>query len=601
MMKDTTWKKINDWYKNFETSDQGIKYAWEVLYTEKYIVSNYVYKACQRHLMFFYHFINNPEEFPFVYDFKAVKIAYAFFKIQIIPESRKQYILADYRAFMLSVIIGWRFKDNPKRLITQEVFDIEARKNGKSTFYAIFNLYVLCGFLYDGLPQNYIIGAGEKSSKILYKLSANLINANPIMKKEFKKNNRDVIMSYVGGECVKTAFEKSAIEGQNPSLGILTEYHLHPDNRMQESLRTAINESRLNQLIIYDTTKGQNIDFPCFNLEKEFKFFLDEQIKNPNKVIDNYNIFLFCAELDYDKYSEWDNPKWWAQANPNLGITLKLENIVKQFKMLKSKMDLIDFKVKKIGMWLNQSDAYFEFGDIQKTQEKNENLYKEFFVNSEKYKDLNCILGLDLSNTQDTTALVATFEIPQEDNESVWIIKHLGFIPNHIANEKERIDKVPYFEWKEKGYLKFCNGSVIDYKFVTKNIKDFEMKYQVKKLAYDVWQFRFIKNFILDETFLNEDDLIPVKQGVNLTPSIREFERKLLLRKIYIADNNEMLISHILNIAMKPSKNINNNFYPEKVNFNSRIDGAIATFTALYERSNVYPEQKDSDLSAITI
>lgn len=601
MIATTTWKKINEWYQNFETVDQGLKYAWDVVYSDKYITSKYVFKACQRHLLFYYHFVNNPSEFPFVYDFKAVKLAYAFFKVQVIPESRLNYVLADYRAFMLSVIVGWRYKSNPKKIITQEVFDVEGRKNGKSTFYAIFNLYVLCGFLYDGLPQSYIIGAGEKSSKILYKLSANIINANPLMKKEFIKNNRDVIMHKEGGECVKTAFEKSAIEGQNPSLGILTEYHLHPDNRMQESLRTAVNESRLNQIIVYDTTKGQNIDFPCFALEKEFKNFLDEQIANPNKIVDNFNMFLFCAELDFDKYQEWDNPKWWHQANPNIGVTLKLETLIQQFKMLKSKMDLIDFKIKKVGMWLNQSDAYFEYGDIQACQEKNKAIYNDYFNKSEKYKDLNCILGLDLSNTRDTTALVATFEIPQDDNESIWVIKHLGFIPAKIANEKERIDKVPYIEWKNKGFLKFCDGEVIDYKFVTENIKDFEAKYQVKKLAYDVWQFRFIKNFILDETYLNEDDLVAVKQGVNLTPSIKEFERKLHLGKIYIADDNEMFISHLLNIAMKPSRNINNNFYPEKVNFNSRIDGAIAAFTAMYERSNVSAEQQDIDLSAITV
>lgn len=61
-------------------------------------------------------------------------MAYVFFEVQIIPESGKPYILAPYRAFMLSVIIGLRYKNDPEKLITREVMDTEARKNGKSTF-----------------------------------------------------------------------------------------------------------------------------------------------------------------------------------------------------------------------------------------------------------------------------------------------------------------------------------------------------------------------------------------------------------------------------------------------------------------------------------
>lgn len=594
------WKKIKTYFSEFKTKDIGVQYAIDVFCFEKYVVSNYVKKACMRHLLFIYKSIHE-KDFPFYYDSKKVMHAYVFFKLQIIPETRKSYILAPYRAFIISAVIGMRYKKNPEKIITQEIMDTEGRKNGKSTFYAIFNTYVASGFLGDFLPQVYICGAGEKSSKIVYSLTQNLIKFNPLISQEFEKNNQQLIRHNEGGTIHKLPFEKSALEGQNPSLVVLTEYHLHPDNRMQESARTAKNESRNNQIIVYDTTKGQHLNYPYFDLEKSFKKFLDEQIENPFELVDNWNIFLFCAELDVDLYNEWNKPEHWAKANPNIGVTLSLEALINEYKMLNTKMDLLDFKVKRIGMIVNQTSAYFEYNDIAENQKINKFIYEEYFVNSDKWKNLSCVLGLDLSNTNDTTALVSTYEIPQPDGENIWVIKHKGFIPAETASEKVRVDKVPYLKWADCGWVKLVQGNVVDFNVVSEEIAKICEESNVEKLAYDPWQFRFLKDKIIDTSTLSENDLVEVKQNSYLTPSIKEFERKLMLRKIYIIDDNEMLIDHILNVSMKPTKSIDNKFYPEKVQINSRVDGAIAMFTALYERANVDVDASSGKIYSISM
>lgn len=593
------WVKVYKYFQSLENLDLGTQYAVDVCVGKKYLVSAYVFKACQRFLLFRYR-EKHEQNFPIIYDELKVLIAYKFFELQLIPESGKPYILAPYRAFMLSVIIGLRYKDDNEKLITREIMDTEARKNGKSTFWSIFALYCTCGFLGDFLPKIFICGPGDTSSKILYELASNFIRRNELFKNEFVKVNRDVIQHVDGGQCFKLPFEKNRIEGQNPTLGILTEFHLHPDNRMQESLRTAVNLSRKNQLIVYDTTKGQDIDVPYFQQEQTFKNFLDQQIKEPEKLLSNYHIFLFCAELDVDKYNDWQNPKWWAMANPNVGITLNIKDMEQQFHQLVNKIDLIDFKVKKIGMWINQSDAYFEFQHFVDSQEKNKDIYKEWFIDSDKYKELNCIIGIDLSNTKDTTAVVMTFEIPQPDGESIWILKHMGFIPRAKAQEKEKIDRVPYIEWKEKGFCTFTDGEVIDFNLVANYIESVSKQYQIKKIAYDKWGFRYIEDKIKQRLWVKEDDLIEVRQGVALTPSIKEFERKLLLKKIYVVDFNPMLINHFLNISIKVSKQANENVYAEKLTTTSRIDGAMAAFTALFERCNVLSHQsKDLNIEVM--
>lgn len=600
LLEQSQWKKIKDFFINYETDDIGLNYAIEVLTTDKYLVSYYVFKVCMKHLLFFYKFLHD-ETFPYFYDFQNVKISYIYFKLQIIPETKKNYILAPYRAFMLSVILGFRHKDNHLKLLVREIMDTEGRKNGKSTFWAIFSIYVASGFLGDGYPRVFIAGPIKESSDIIYKLCGDMIKNNPYLEKEFFKNNQLYIKHNDNGQINKMAFDKANIEGQNPTLTILTEFHLHPDKRMQESARTAMNMSRPSQLIVYDTTKGQNMNYPYYSQEKTFKGFLDRQIETPDIIDKNAHIFLFCAELDDDKYDQWANPKNWPMTNPNIGITLDINDLIMEFNTLDTKLDLIDFKVKRIGMWINQGSAYFEISDILENQEINKEIYEKFFIQSDEYKKLTCILGLDLSNSQDTTALIATWEIPTADNENIWIIKHLGFIPQTIAQEKERRDQVPYFEWRDKGFLEMTIGETIDYNIVADKVKSFTELYNVKKLTYDNWQYRFIKNDILKRTYFSKDQLIEVKQGVSLTPSIKEFERKLKRKKLYIVDDNEMLMNHILNISMRPSRNANDNFYPEKLSFNLRIDGAMAMFTALFERCNIDNKTYDFKPSVINL
>lgn len=594
------WKKIKNFFESYNTDDIGIQYAIDVICTNKYLVSNYVFKACLKHLLYIYNSIHDPD-FKYFYDFQNVKIAYIFFKLQIIPETKKNYILAPYRAFMLSVILGFRHNVNPLKLLIKEIMDTEGRKNGKSTFWAIFSIYVASGFLGDGYPRVFIAGPIKESSDIIYKLCGDMIRNNPYLEKEFYKNNQLYIKHNANGQINKMAFDKANIEGQNPTLTILTEFHLHPDKRMQESARTSVNMSRPSQLIVYDTTKGQNMNYPYYSQEKTFKHFLDTQIKKPEIMDKNAHIFLFCAELDDDKYEDWANPKNWPMTNPNIGITLDIEDLISEFNTLDTKLDLIDFKVKRVGMWINQGAAYFEIGDILENQKTNSEIYKTNFIDTNEYKNLTCILGLDLSNSQDTTALIATWEIPTEDNDPIWVIKHLGFIPQTIAQEKERRDQVPYFVWREKGFLEMTYGDTIDYNLVADKVKEFTECYSVKKLAYDNWQYRFIKNDILKRTYFGKEQLIEVKQGVALTPSIKEFERKLKRKKLYIVDDNEMLINHILNISMRPSRNANDNFYPEKLATHLRIDGAMAMFTALYERCNVNSKTYDFKPSIINL
>lgn len=588
------WKKIDIFYKNFSSDDKGLNFAIDVHFN-KIKTCKFLKFACSRHIIFYYRW-KNEKDFPFFYDEENVKIAYAFFQIQIIPEKRTPYILSPYRFFTISGLLGWRYKNDPEKILAREFFDMAARKQGKSTFHSILALWICLGALSDFEPRIFISGPQKESSAILYNICNQLISNNKILRKEFIKNNSITIISKQKGIIKKLAFEKTGIEGQNPTLGILTEFHLHPTNEMQESFKSAINKSRKNQLIIYDTTKGNNLNSPCFEFEKNYKFFLENQINNPQTITENADIFLVVAELDSTDFDNWRDPSIWYKSNPNLDITIDLNDLISEYQKIgDSKSAETEFKTKRLGIWVNQANAYFDLNDLLESDSKTQKEYESYFIDSEKYLNLNCIIGLDLSNNNDTTSVSCVFEIPQEDDDPIWIIKNKCFIPNEIAMQKEIKDRVPYSEWKLKNWVHFTNGKIIDYNEVANYIGEVSKNFQVSFLGFDKWQFHFIRDKILNKTFLSDDEIIEVKQNSYLTPAWKEFERKLKKGKIHFC-NNKMLMNHFLNVSLSQNnKGVHDLLYCSKISTNDRIDAAIASISAcyLFPKNNIISDNEN--------
>jgi phage terminase large subunit-like protein len=154
------------------------------------------------------------------------------------------------------------------------------------------NLAILCGFNKDLYPEIYISGPQRETSKIPYQISVNYLHKSPNIQPLFSVYNSLHIKAASGGIIKHLPFEKATLEGKNPSVVLLTEYHLHTTDTMQESARSSVNLSRKNQLIIYDTTKGHDTNSVCYKREQNYKDLLYQQILNPEKVYIVYDVFL---------------------------------------------------------------------------------------------------------------------------------------------------------------------------------------------------------------------------------------------------------------------------------------------------------------------
>ncbi|MCU9934734.1 hypothetical protein NWE61_06705 [Mycoplasmopsis felis] len=141
------------------------QYAIDVI-SNLILTSKMVYYQCARHLLFLYKEVHDPN-FLFTYKKSAYENILNFSKMIIIPETKKQFIFTDFRKFISGFVFGWVYKSDPDKLMTSEVFDIESRKQWKSSYWAMISLATTLGLLKDGSSEVYFCAQAKTVAKFL--------------------------------------------------------------------------------------------------------------------------------------------------------------------------------------------------------------------------------------------------------------------------------------------------------------------------------------------------------------------------------------------------------------------------------------------------
>ena len=106
-------------------------------------------------------------------------------------------------------------------------------------------------------------------------------------------------------------------------------------------------------------------------------------------------------------------------------------------------------------------------------------------VDAESLQGRTCYAGLDLSSTQDLTALVLVF--PPAEPDEPYSILPFAFVPEETVERCSRKDHVNYDLWRKQGQIIATPGNVVDYEAIEGMILDLAGKYRIKEFAYDPW------------------------------------------------------------------------------------------------------------------
>lgn len=518
-------------------------------------------EACKR-------FVNDLQrkEWQFIYDRNianmVVEIAESlnFYKGNV---GGKPVKLEPWQCFILQNVFAWVNKKTYRRRFTKMYIEV-ARKNGKTTLMAI--MIIIEWLIADEQAAEFYTAATKLTQAMeVYNAVRGILRKTPDIGCEFNIS-QSRLRPFIGkGEDTFTAlaYEPDKLDGLNPHVAIIDEYHAHKFSHMADVILSGMG-NRENPLFAIITTAGFNKNYPCYKDER-----LSAVMMLKGEIEMNHYFSLIYTVDDPEK---WEDEEEWKKANPNWGISVDAKFMRNQFiEAKRSRSKEANFKTKHLNIWYSNATSWIKAEDWEKCGED---------INIQDFKGHECYIGIDLAATKDFCALVYIF--PKEDN--IYIFPKI-YIPESMVFERENFMGSIIREWADNNYITVTPGNVHDYSFIIDELQTSMNEFQIKKVGMDQ---AFATNLMVDLL----DMKLPVesyRQGrLYMSPPSKEFER-LILSGNLIHGQNPAMDWMVGNAYIKTDAI--GNIQVDKQQSDDKVDGVIATIIGL----GVYMNDKLSD------
>ncbi|MDA2638951.1 terminase large subunit [Bacillus cereus] len=471
-----------------------------------------------------------------------------------------------WEMFVFANMYGWYHKNEKGKTVRviRESYVQVPKKNGKTIIAAGALLYAMYGELELGADCYCAASDYEQAQNAAEPIAQAIENSEPLARHTqiYKGVNGTVsgaMYRYsINGIAYQNKFKvltknTKGLEGKNPYFVLNDELHAQENMDMYDNLKSA-QISREQPMMLNISTAGKGASSVGMRVYKYAKLVLENDDDDS----------LFVAIWEPNKNYDWEDRKVWAMVNPNIGVSVTMEQLEIEFKKAKqSAHSKAEFLSKHLNVFVNSADNYFEHDQVQ-------------HVLVENLGDLTgeiCYVGLDLSKTTDLTCVSLNFPSHDEEGRSIIKVKQMYFLPNENIDFKEKEDNVPYTDMVERGFATFCDGKMIDQDQVMEYIVECMDLYDVQQINYDpAMSQKLIEK--LENLGL---ECIAVNQYPNVMNAMLDDSEILIYEKRLITDN-PLFVYCALNVVVVT--NINGMKAPSKRQSKKKIDGFVAFLCA---------------------
>jgi phage terminase large subunit-like protein len=509
-----------------------------------------------------------------LYDWREdeVKRVFRFFSHLNISKN-KQFNLQPFQAYMIFFLFGFYLKGTDERLY-QKSFLFIARKNGKTTFAAAMQLYFLMKDNEEEPESLLILGAKDQTDETSYKAIKRLIYNSPVLRKRLEINESNLEIKYRLDR--KNRFRRPGIikvmsgiamksEGLNPTSCILDEIHTYPDDKRFSVMINALGTKK-NPMLFFISTAGTGKSSFCAELVDAGRNVLRGISKD-----ERFAYFLF----ELDEGDDWEKESNWIKANPGLGTILKKDAIKVRYNTIKTLPRLLDeFHYKSLNIFVEETGDWIPTHVL---------LPRFMKFEDEIVKDLDCYVGVDLSETRDLTSITLFWV----DTDKYYTKSYFFFVNGE--NNALRKGGVNINQWIREDDVIRMEGDYIDYKVIKDYLFDLNKKYKIKGVYYDRYHFKPILQAPLDskgKTLIsdNEDDniwCVPVPYGEKGEDGPIRFIEEIIYNKNLNIYPNKCYLWNFRNVVLKRNK-LNGNMRIGKNEEKAAIDGVKGLEYAIY-------------------
>lgn len=467
--------------------------------------------------------------------------------------------LYDFQRSIIRRIYG-PCDDNGNRLVRTACIWIP-RGNAKTTLLAALADGHLLGPECEPGGQVVMAAADRENAGIAFKHAHEFIKADDALSSRIRPIESRKYLEHPKSASTLKAISSEAYSkhGLNVSFFLADEIHSWTPAEARPLFKTVTDSmvKRPNPLTVIISTAGSGQGGLAHD-------WWDYSHKVASGEIDDPTFAPIIIAADPDK--DWRDEEAWHEANPaiNAGFCYISELRTKAKRIEHFPAEIADFKRFHLNQW--QEGAAEPWISTE--------LYDAADQIREDLEALPCWIGVDVSSTEDLTAVVAVFPDGNENRRDYHVYAHF-FLPKDNIAIKSELDQANYLKWADEGYLSLTPGNEVDQDQIVEKIIELHERYDVQGVSIDRWNSTGLIQNLLKE------DINAVKFGqgfVSMAAPVKEIKRAILSGR-FRHGGNPLLRMCFNNVVAETDAAENEKFTKAKAN--GRIDGAVASAMAI--------------------
>lgn len=496
------------------------------------------------------------EDWPWVFDADRALRPCAF--IELLPHIKGKWAregqllnLEPWQCFILTTVFGWvHHQTNLRRFL--EAYEEEARKNGKSAKGSGLLLYMLTADNEHG-AECYTAATTRDQARIVFDDAKAMAERSPGLRTHLGVAimQHSLTVAHTHSKAAPLASEGSTLDGLNVHFALLDELHAHKTRAVYDVIDSA-RGAREQSLLWTITTAGTDRSGICYERRTHVTKILD-------RVVQDERVFGIIYTLD-DGDDHFD-PAVWIKANPNLGKSVQLDDLMAQASKASAMPSaLSNFLTKRLNVWVSGESPWMDMRAWDRCADTSMQL--------SDFLGERCWMGLDLAQKKDFAALCLVFE-----RNGVWHVCTRLYL-NELAVQES--GNAHLSGWARAGHVQVTDGDITDFDVLADDLRSYCRMFDVQEIAFDPALSMYFAGKLIEEGL----PLVEIAQrALFFTPPLIQVENLVLEKKLKF-DGNPVMTWMVSNLVVKVSK-FNELRSPTKERPENKIDGPMAMLMAL--------------------
>lgn len=385
-----------------------------------------------------------------------------------------------WQCFVDANLFGWIRADGTRRF--RMAYEEVARKNGKSTRLAAAGCYYLIGDN-EGAPQVYSAATKKEQAREIFDCAKAMIEQSPMLAKISDSQEHKII--HKRGKFLPLSKESKSMDGFNVHAGLVDELHAHPNSGIWDVLRSAMG-SRKQPVLRAITTAGFDHNSYCYDRR-------NYTIKVLERSIEDDTFFGIIYTLDDPE--KFQDEAEWIKANPNLGISVDLEDLRAQVKEAKhlptSKVEVL---TKRMNVWVYGEHAWMPMQAWHNCRADFDSIAPWVEQEESDLDGLTCYGGLDLASVEDMCSFGLCFPFPDGRRRVI----QRAYLPKAALERRLKKGDKTLEAYRDSGHLVVTPGAVVDYNWIKRDILAACGRFDVQGVAFDRWNSSQLVTDLID-------------------------------------------------------------------------------------------------------